>query len=174
MGMTYDALRERVVLFGGVSPSAYLAETWELDLSSASYDSIGSGCSGALGVPSLGAPVPPRLGQAFALEVRNVLPNAPVILYLGASDRFWWPVTLPLSLDQVGMNGCSLAISLEVVFHLSADSNGIATWPATPLLVPFDAQLLGARFYNQAFVRDSHANIAGFVLSNAARGTVGY
>ena len=90
-------------------------------------------------------------------------------MLLGASKSVWAGVALPLDLGVIGMPGCTLFASGEIIHRLvrTADS---ARWT---FVVPTLAGMLGQPFTNQAVVSDPGANAFGAVVSNAGEGIVG-
>ncbi len=137
----------------------------------AAYVPFGQGCLGTAGTPSLGAVSGnlPWIGQQMAVEVQNLPTTAPVAIVVGLSATKWGATSLPLDLGIIGMGGCKLCISLDVILPL-VNTAGKARWSVA---VPNDTMLLGVNYYNQAFVTDPKANALGATLSNAAQGTVG-
>ena len=111
----------------------------------------------------------PWIGETFALGLANVPAGQPAALVLGASRTTWGPVSLPLALAFVGMPGCSLLVSLDVVVPF-ATATGMGT---LPLAVPNQVSLLGASFYCQGKAVDPPANPLGVIASNALGATVG-
>ena len=95
--------------------------------------------------------------------------NSTALVLLGGSRTSWGALTRPLRLDLIGMTGCSLLASGEVLFPVTP-SGGIAT---LTLPVPNDPGLLGGLFFNQGFVRDPPANPFGATMSNAGEGRIG-
>lgn len=131
---------------------------------------FGTGC----GTPALGfvpaASARPLLGHSGGATVVNA-PTLVAAVALGASDQFLGAVPLPLALDGLGMTGCSLLQSTELV-----------PLPLTPLSqnslalsvpVPATLSLLGARVYLQAFAYAPGQNPAAMVLSNGIAWTLG-
>lgn len=173
-GMAYDRVRAKIVLFGGRDQNnSYLADTWEYYTQfPANYLTFGTGCAGSVGTPALGIGGPyerPWMGGTFAIGVSNLPPGNGAVLAFGESYTTWGAVSLPLSLGFLGMTGCTLYTSGEVVVPL-ANPTGVATYV---LSVPNDPTVLGAIFYNQAFVLDPPANPRGQTASNAGAGVVG-
>lgn len=137
----------------------------------ASYTAFGAGCPGTAGIPTLTAAANqlPRLGDSFPILVTNLPPGQPVAIGLGSSDRTWGALALPFPLDFLGMTGCVLYARADVTVPL-ANPSGTATWL---LSIPDEPALVGAVFYNQAFVQDPAANAFGLTVSNGSAGTVG-
>lgn len=172
-GMVYDSARSRIMIFGAFGSGAG-GDTWEyFTRFPPSYDLLGSGCMGTAGVPNLSAVAGqhPWLGETFTSEL-NSIPMGVVSAQfgvLGASKTQWGPVNLPLSLTSIGMTGCGLYTSIDVVIPLSSPT-GMARWPLT---IPGTTTLLGSVFYQQALVFDPGANPLGMTSTNAREVTIG-
>lgn len=136
----------------------------------AEYAPYGSGCAGALGVPVLTAapgslPLP---GTTFEARIAGA-PLGVAVMISGLSDTQSGGLPLPLPLDPIGMNGCTL-FAEALVLDLLVAGGTTTTWT---LALPGGAALLGLRFYNQGLVLDPAANGLGFTISNAAVATIG-
>ncbi len=169
----YDVGRRCVVVFGGANGASLFNDIWEYASGSfASYGLFGAGCLGSRGVPELAA-VPgsmPSLGDMFRVDVTNLpLVGTPCFMFLGFSRTSIGGLPLPLDLSFVSMPGCSLYQSSDLSFGI-ANLHGTARWS---IAMPQNAALLGAGFYNQAFVLDRNANPLGFIVSNAGQGVIG-
>lgn len=168
-GMAFDAGRRRTVRFGGtyLVPSE---ETWEyydpLDL----YAPFGVGCAGSAGVPTLAAAPGslPWLDELFRVELTSLPRGSAVSVALAFSRDKLGATDLPLDLGFLGMDGCELYQSMELVYPV-ANLEGRA---AFGILICDCADLVGLRFYNQGFVLDAAANTLGITVTNAATGTV--
>jgi hypothetical protein len=165
LAMTYDLARGRLVLFdsGG---------TWEYGPTSpAGYSAFGLGCVGSAGTPALESVSGrrPWLGENFTVAVSQIPANAPALVWLGSSKTSWGPILLPFALDHVGMTGCTLLASPQLLF-VPRYSGGAAS---LTLPVPNDPSLLGGAFFNQALVVDPPANRFGATVSNACEGKIG-
>jgi hypothetical protein len=172
--MASDARRGRAVVFGGAtSMFSALSDTWEYTSApAASYASFGSGCAGSAGVPALGAGAGelPWSGGTFTLQL-NALPPAPAGVpfgIVGASATTWGSFPLPLPLTAIGMTGCSLWVSFDVVVPL-VNAGGRASWS---LPIPGSQHLLGASVHLQGGVLDPAANPRGVTLTNAGTATI--
>jgi hypothetical protein len=170
--MAFDGFRRRVVLFGGRGDrfSAPRNETWEYsDATPAIFTTFGQGCGRN---PSL-APEPgslPWAGSTFRLRITNLPPTALTFLMLGFSrTSYFGRFPLPFPLDPIGMPGCTLFVSDEVVFTVT-NQGGIAT---LPIAIPSAPTVPGVPFYTQAFAFDPGANPLGVIVSNAGEGVVG-
>lgn len=136
----------------------------------ASYATFGSGCPGAMGVPTLHAAsgFAPVLGSTFEVQVGN-LPNSLALMALGLSNTASGAVPLPADLGVIGMPTCQLLVDPLVLFMLFGASNAaVWTWN-----VPNDTSLSGLVFYNQALSLDPLANAFGLAVSNGGAGSIG-
>ena len=149
---------------------AYGARDGE-DASRGATREIGAGCRGSAGVPEL-RPLggsQPRIGSCFEQQLFWLPTNAAALGLLGASSARWGTIPLPLALDGLGMNGCSLRVSPEFWGVISI-SNRVGRW-SIPL--PSSPALLGIAFYQQALVIDPKANRFGATTSNATEALIG-
>jgi hypothetical protein len=170
--LVYDGSRRALLLFGGIDSTGQVADTWELSTQAGSYTSFGSGCPGPRGVPVLIPNQAPRIGQPFSVILSNLPLHQPGVMYLGLSRSMWGVISLPLDLNPLGLQGCRLYVSLELGFGLgSTGPFGVVPWGFT---LPGDQSVVGAEFFNQAFVLDLTANPGGLVTTNAGHGVVGF
>ena len=169
-GIAYDAKRESVVLWGGTGDG----RLWEYGpATAAAYVPFGVGCAGSAGVPRIAARAGSRpwLGDTFVVSVDGVPAPQVALMVFGLSDRDDRGIGLPLALDAIGMPGCALLASTEVVQPVTFPAgDAVGQWTVQ---VPEDTALIGGRFYNQALVLDRAANPFGATVSNAATGVVG-
>ncbi len=106
---------------------------------------------------------------------RNVrlerLPRSQATVLFGSSNTNSIAGPLPLDLGILGLTGCWLRVSPDVTITVAGANNRV-TFPVT---VPATPVLIGARFFLQAVVPDPQSgNAAGFVMSDAVAGVVGY
>lgn len=169
--MGYDPLRRCTVLYGGtpsIANNAY-SDTWEL-ASFASSRSIGVGCAGTSGVPTLAAAPGSAavVGQTLVLELASLPPGGAnfSLMLLGREEE-----TPPFDLGTIGMTACTLYVKLaSASIVLVMGSGGTASWSVA---IPDDPSLLGRSFYNQALPLDPGANTLGMTASNAVVSTYG-
>lgn len=129
---------------------------------------FGTGCAGSLGVPVLHTQTQPRMGTLFHTYV--AVPPQPWVLALtviGASRQAYEGLSLPFDLGTLGMPGCSLAVSFDLL--LLHTSFGYS--PA--LLVPNHPALYHSEFYVQGVVVEPTANAMGLIWSRALRCIIG-
>jgi arylsulfatase A-like enzyme len=130
----------------------------------------GSACPGSVGLPLLAAGGGPRRGAPFPLTASNLAPSVQTaLLVLGASRDAFGGLTLPYDLGIVGMHGCQLHASPDVLLPRPA-SGGAATWS---LPVPGTATLLGGSVYFQALVLEPQANAAGTIATAGVLAVIG-
>jgi hypothetical protein len=166
--LAYDAARGRAVLFGG--GNVPLSDTWEYGPThAASYQPFGNGCAGSAGVPRLEATRLPWLGDSVRIQLTQLPANTAALLSVGISRTAWGPVPLPLPLDALGMTGCTLYVSGNVILSVVI----VAGAGSVTIGVPNDQSLLGASFFNEGFVLDPPANAAGITTSNAGEARIG-
>lgn len=169
--MAYDGARQRAVLFGGVSGllppgQPFLGDTWihgSLTVP-ASATPYGAGC----GSPPLGlVPDPagrPLLGHVASATIVNATTVVGAVA-AGLNNQFYGPFALPVTLGGIGMTGCDL--------WQSADVLGLPISPLTPTTLSFSLALpnapaiLGSHVYLQAYVLAPGVNPLQITLSNA-------
>lgn len=162
--MAYDSARQRVVMYGGVG-SFYLVDTWVLWTpgTPAFATSYGTGC----GSPPLGF-VPnmthrPILGQVGWATITSA-PTAAAGVAMGWSNTFAFPVVLPFNLAGIGMPGCDLLQSSEII------GLGVAPLTATTLsfslAIPSLPSLIGSHAYLQAYAFAPGQNALQIIASN--------
>jgi len=109
-------------------------------------------------------------GAGFTLELSSVPSNAFAGIAIGFSNAVWSGGTLPASLAAVGMPGCTLFMSPDVLLLTQASPAGVATHTLTLPNVPVFA---GATIFSQAMALDPGVNALGAVVSNAVAATTG-
>ncbi len=165
-GMAFDSIRGAAVVFSGYGGNA-INDVWELGPGFLPDNrAFGSGCPGSAGVPAVTAGSLPWVGEGWRVSIANLLLTGPAALMLGASRDLWLGTPLPIDLAWLGMAGCSLAVSIDVVVPFPVGR--VITLP-----VPNDDALLGASLFVQGLVVDPPANSAGLVVSNALQGVCG-
>lgn len=132
----------------------------------ASFGTSGAGCAGSLGVPTMVAAPGSRpvLGSTLSVDLGNV-PLGVAIMAVGLSNTSLPPFTLPFDLAQFGMPGCLLRTDAQVT-SIVAGVPPQANWT---LSVPNNPGLQGLILYNQAFVVDPTANLAGLTITPGGR-----
>jgi hypothetical protein len=164
----FDTERGEYVLFGGVEAGVSVGDTWTASFAQPAVVPFGTGCIDASlalvrdgGAPAIGG------GVDYALEA--VPGPGPVVVLGGLSRTDAQGVPLPLPLDGIGLPGCELLVSPDVVL-----SFGVVDGRA-PFSVAFPAQpeLLGAEFFLQGLALDLVSVPARLVLSGGLATTIG-
>ena len=133
-----------------------------------SYQAIGAGCPGSLGVPGNEQVSQPRLGSTLTTRLTRLPANAAFQL-IGWSSTSFAGGALPYDLTAIGMPGCWLRVSGELCEPVVGSGNA-ATWS---LPIPNAPAWIGASFFTQAVVLDAGANALGLTLSDAAVAVIG-
>jgi len=144
----------------------------ELDRLRGDYWPIAKGCPGNSGVPRLAlvGNRTPRLGKPFVIDVVDLDAKAAgAVGILGLSDTWFGPIRLPWVLDILGMPGCVLAASPDLMTGLAVSQRS-ARWTTT---LPQARALLGKQFFQQALVLEAGSNRAGMITSHGGRATIG-
>ena len=168
-GMVYDEARGDVVLFGGHDQSKPITfnDTWIHDYPkcAASNTSIGVGCKGSNGAPSLVATRLAYLGEPFTVELRNVASHRLPPLWVFSASAASQPIPLPW-LDPA----CKLYLDSPLVFSgLPSPVGGVSRITVT---IPAQASLCGTTTVHQGYAGDSGAR-GGATVSNAVKTVVG-
>jgi hypothetical protein len=135
----------------------------------ATNDVFGTGCAGAMGIPTLaaGAGSSPTLGTTFTAAYGN-LPNSVVVNMVGFSNTLALGVfALPYDLTPNGFPGCSLLVD-PLVTQLIIGSANAANWT---LAIPSNTSYLGAELFNQGASLQTPS--PGLAFSNGLRSVVG-
>jgi hypothetical protein len=167
LGAAYDPGRREVITFAGVWP-----ETWRLAPEhAAQFEAFGHGCPGQNGTPALAARAGalPWLGDTFEVELGNLPPGPFCLLLLGTSRTRWGAIDLPARLDHLGMAGCELFVSGDVLLPVPAGGGRARA----ALAIPTDPALAGADFFMQSWQIDCAANPGCATVSNPAVATLG-
>jgi hypothetical protein len=162
-GMAYDSQRGTLLLHGGMAPgNAPLVDTWEYGAFAAP---TGAGCPGSNGVPTLANGTPPAFGGTFVVAMQNLANGA--LVGAIAAGLFDSP---PTSLAQFGMPGCDLHVSVMTAVFLPVVGGAVTA----QIGIPSDPTLFGTTLHLQGLSFDPGVNAAGFVVSNAIVGHVGW
>jgi hypothetical protein len=154
--MTYDTVLGQVVLFGGATNigSWGFTDTWTYrSLQPADYRPFGAGCL-PTGLFAVGRP---WLGSTLQFTIGLQVPSA---LALGRSRTQIGGFALPLDLTVLGMAGCQLLTSSEILVPTQA---GQLAFP-----VPVDANLVGQSLYVQGVAAMPRLNPAGLGVTPGA------
>jgi hypothetical protein len=135
----------------------------------ASYDTFGTGCPGALGVPTLAASPfsTPTLGQTLSVDLGN-LPVGVGLMIAGLSNTlFGGAIPLPFPLAGLGFPGCNLLID-PLTVDTVVGPGSTATWS---LPIPANPALAGFELFNQGASLDTGPVFLAF--SNGGRAVLG-
>jgi hypothetical protein len=151
----------------------YYSGVWAIrccseDAFPATFSSYGAGCATSIGTPQLVNAVLPRLGATMITNVVN-MPVGLGLMLTGTSNQSSSLGFLPLDLSAFGMPSCFLRTSMDL-------TDGILTFGTTgswSLNIPNQLTLLGAQFYQQAFVFEPGLNPFGGAMSDAAVWQIG-
>ncbi|HHI79588.1 MAG TPA: hypothetical protein ENK02_06375 [Planctomycetes bacterium] len=96
-------------------------------------------------------------GSEFPLELRlfGGVPNSLLIGTFGISKTKWNGVPLPLDLGFLGLTGCKIYASEEIMIPVKANTNGGAAIVAK---LPADPSLAGVNLYSQWISLDKRVN----------------
>lgn len=159
-------------IVGGVVPSPGSRDLFfdvTLQGSSGSFVVGAGGCPGSAGTLALSAPLAPRRGRVFQLDVANVGANALAFAVFGLSDTAWNGTPLPVALSAVvpGANpACLLEVSPDDPFPLTV----VGSAGTVVLQLPTTPSIVGTEFFVQAAQFDT----AGLSVSAKAAGVVGF
>lgn len=149
-GFVYDPLRERCLMFGGNQAGTHFNALWSFQSAApARLLPFGQGCAGGVPAPTLAAADHrrPWLGSSYALRVNGLPASGLFVTITGLSNQAWNGVPLPVDLAPIGMPGCPLLVSAEVVagaFHTGAAE--------VTVTLPNQPSAAGLSFYHQAIV----------------------
>jgi hypothetical protein len=172
--MVFDTQRGQVVMFGGNAFDGLVSRStddtfWYRPTHPFRSEVHGTGCPGSVGVPTFDFPRGFWLGDTGVARLHRVAPTGAALIAIGGSRTQWNGLTLPLSLAPLGMPGCTLHASLDVLIPVAiTQSEGLL-----PLTVPIDPWLAGQSWFLQAFVADATINAFGAVASDAMTVTLG-
>jgi hypothetical protein len=161
--MVYDSAVGRCVLVGGHNGFA-LSDTWTMPSFGASATTFGAGC----GQPPLDfAPdvaAPPLLGQVASATIVGA-PTPAAFVSIGSNNQAYGPFSLPVTLASIGMLGCDLYQSADV---LGLATNSISqTARSFALPIPNSQSLIGLHVYMQAYAFAPGVNPLNVIISNA-------
>jgi hypothetical protein len=170
--MVFDSFRGRMVLFAGEDGGGgKLSDTQEY-FHPSGYSPFGTGCPGSMGYAILGTSttLPALLGAQLSAQIYNVPTNTLIVMVTGFSNAQWTGGSLPASLAGLGMPGCDLLVSPDVLEPLLAVGNTAQY----ALQLPGDPSFLGLVFHQQGLVFDpAVGNAFGAIVSNAATAAIG-
>ena len=159
----FDPVRRRFVVFGGFG-GTFSNATWEYQGATGGvFGTFGDPCATSAGVPTIASSTP-TIGQTLQFTVDNAPASAEGVLFvLGLSNLTWLGVPLPFPLGIVGLSGCDLLVSADVL-ELALTSGGSAPFG---LPIPNQTSLISQSIFVQGIVADL---LPGFTLLGATRG----
>ena len=172
MALAYDFGRERTLAFGGSGGTFVSLGTHRYGaLTPATETAFGQGCAGASIEPGF-ASQPyqvPYLGMTFGARLYAAPFGQPSVVAFGASSSAAGATPLPVSLQFVGMPGCTLFTSAEILLPtIVSGANASISFA-----VPPDLQLVGAQFFLQGFACEPGGNAASVIATRALACTIG-
>ncbi|MFM1873668.1 MAG: hypothetical protein RL398_3090 [Planctomycetota bacterium] len=153
---------------------ALVVERNRMRTPTAAWMPFGTGCSGAVGMPTTTCGAPPRFGSTMPIQLGNAAPHAFAVLALGFDASMQGATPLPMSLLPFGGgNGCNQWFRMDAVYATLADATGSAS---IGLTVPNLPQLMEWPLYGGWFVFDLFAPPGTHRLTTARPivGTLGY
>lgn len=171
VGLAMDAVRQRVVMFGGMTNNLGSQGTNETSELGGYFRKIGVGCPGNLGVPVLSSTTIPHLGGTLTFDLAKLQPvTGQGFLVLGGSDVTWAGLPLPLDATAFGITGCFVNVSWDVTLPVAVNPFGTASVTFT---VPTTPSFFGLELMAQGVSIDIGVNRLGLVLSNGAGAMLG-
>jgi hypothetical protein len=167
--VTYDPVRGRSIVVADDTFAIGEFTYYYRDNGSAvaTYLPFGTGCAGGGGLPSLAAAPgsTPTLGTTFTVQVSNTGGALLAALGVGVSRTVWGAIPLPMPLAQVGIAGCDLLVSPDLVVAMTIPAAGVAT---AAVAVPNNPLLAGLVFFEQSLLLDPTAPNGVGATSNGA------
>lgn len=161
--MVYDAARAQSFVFGG-RQAADVDDAWSLAPLQATAATFGAGC----GTPPLSlSPDPaarPIMGQIARASLTD-MPTPAAAVAMGFSKSTFGAYPLPVTLAGIGMPGCMLYQSSDIMgLAVSLLGGGSAEFS---LAIPNQSSLLGGRLFLQAYAYAPGQNPLEVISSNA-------
>jgi hypothetical protein len=174
-----NVVGEEIAFVQGALPRRLVLATlgrglWTAQVTRPASAAFGTACAGATAPPVLAvdALAPARLGTTMAFDASALRTGQPLVgLAVGLSDQVWSGGPLPFALDALGMTGCALQTSVELLLLVPVTAAGTAQWNVA---LPANAQLLSVRLFGQVLAADPGANAAGLVVSRPVAVTTGW
>lgn len=141
----YDPLRQKFVIYGGFGGS-FSNDTWEYTGNTDGIFTLyGSACDLATGTPGLTGSTP-NIGTTLNLDATDLGTSIGAVWVLGLSDQVFNGLPLPFDLALIGLPGCDLLTSADLI-DLSLATGGVASYSVS---LPFQTNLVGQSIYCQA------------------------
>jgi hypothetical protein len=147
---------------------------WTADVVRPGAGSFGSACQGHAAPPLLAVDplATARIGQVVKLQGTGLRVGQPAaFLLVGFSNTSWNSVPLPFDMTAVGLTGCPLLVSVDLLEVAAISGSGTASWSVA---LPNDKALLGGKVYGQILALDPGLNPAGFGVSAGVALTLGW
>jgi hypothetical protein len=150
----YDPVRKKFVLFGGFG-GTFSSQTWEYTgVSTGLFSEFGEGCATANGDVQVSSSVP-RIGQTWSLTYDNLpLDTDGVMAVFGFSNTTWNGQPLPFDLLPIGLGGCGLLVSADVIDFALATNGATSATATYGLPIPNNVAFVNLTLYTQAVVLD--------------------
>jgi hypothetical protein len=155
----------RMIYYGGINFTTFTLYS-DTQFYGASVESFGSGCAGTNGVPTLSASGAPRLGDNWTLNIGNLNTS------FNLATMVFGFAEVPGGLDLgpvLGMPGCFLHVTPDLLLTATSGVGGNASWSWTPI-----TGVVGDTIYAQALCLDPTVNAFGWTMSNALVMTLGH
>jgi len=115
---------------------------------------FGSGCIGSSGlqpaIRTIGGPATTAGNQHLAIHLSNAQPASQAVLAIGGSNTAWAGGSLPFDLTAAGLPGCTLLVSLDLVFYSPVTT--LAGTALVPTPIPPAPGLAGTTVHAQWLV----------------------
>lgn len=166
----FDSQRNKFVTFGGVGAS-FSTETWEFTgANTGALGSFGVACPTSVGVAFPTTLAAPHLNSTYTIDWQNLPLNTPAVITVhGASNVSWSGIPLPFELSILGLAGCNLLVSGDIV-GIDPAAGGFAS---TSLAIPNTPSLVNTSFFSQILIPDADAANSVGGTSLGARSLIG-
>lgn len=147
---------------------------WTADVQRPGARAFGAACAGQAVPPTIAVDplAQARIGEVVKVNGANLrIGQLAAFLLVGLSNTTWNGLALPADLTPVGMTGCPLLVSGDLVLTGGISGTGTATWS---FALPDNRSLLGGRIFTQGLAPDPGVNLAGFTVSAGLELTLGW
>jgi hypothetical protein len=129
----------------------------EVSMLMARTASLGDGCVGSNGTPTISFTGTPQQATTLSLDLTNGLPSGIGLFIAGTMNGF----PFPFDLTPIGAPGCFAYTDLAFTSAMLLDPLGAGSF-----VLPIPPSVVGFRFFAQYAVLDPLANPFGFTTSN--------
>ncbi|MBL9079493.1 MAG: hypothetical protein JNL08_18465 [Planctomycetes bacterium] len=166
----YDPQRRKFVNYGGVG-AVFNDETWEFTgATTGVLGTFGTGCPTSTGIAVPSAAVPPAINTTYTIEWSNLPATTPAVISVhGVSRVSYAGIPLPLDLAIIGLPGCDLLVSADLV-GIETATGGVVN---TSLVLPNVTAFVNTSIYSQILIPDALAPNANGGASIGARSLIG-